>query len=203
MSLETWFAFVTATLILTITPGPSIVLGMVHSLNYGARKTLFTALGDISANMIQMLVVAVGLGVVIASSVVAFQVVKWGGVAVLLVMSLQLFRSSKNLNNEALKTKNAKPFRLYCSGFLVAIGNPKALVFFTAFFPQFIDPEKLLAPQLALMCPTMAFMDFAFVMLYALGAKGLLGFLRKHPRLLNRFSGTAMMGAAGLMALAK
>jgi homoserine/homoserine lactone efflux protein len=203
MSLESWLAFVAATLILTITPGPSIVLGMVHSLNFGARKTLFTALGDISANMIQMLVVAVGLGVVIASSAAAFQVIKWSGVAVLLAMSLQLFRSSQNLNSRPLKTKKASPLRLYCSGFLVAIGNPKALVFFTAFFPQFIDPEKLLAPQLAIMCPTMAFMDFAFVMLYALGAKGLLGFLKNHPRLLNRFSGTAMMGAAGLMAMSR
>jgi homoserine/homoserine lactone efflux protein len=203
MSLESWFAFVAATLVLTITPGPSIVLGMVHSLNFGARKTLFTALGDISANMIQMLVVAVGLGVVIASSAAAFQVIKWGGVVVLLVMSVKLFRSKPALKDQSAETKTAQPVRLFAAGFLVAIGNPKALVFFTAFFPQFIDPEKLLAPQLAIMCPTMAFMDFAFVMLYALGAKGLLGFLHKNPRLLNRFSGTAMMSAAGFMAIAK
>lgn len=203
MSLETWLAFVAASLVLTITPGPSVVLGMVHALNFGARRTLFTALGDITANMIQMLLVAVGLGVVIAASETAFQVIKWGGVAVLIVMSLKLLRSKPVLADEGKETKSARPFRLFAAGFLVAIGNPKALVFFTAFFPQFIDPQQLLAPQLMMMCPTMAFLDFAFVMLYALGAKGMLGFLRNHPRLLNRLSGTAMMSAAGLMAMSR
>lgn len=203
MSLESWLAFVAASLLLTITPGPSVVLGMVHALNFGARKTLFTALGDITANMIQMLMVAVGLGVVIAASETAFQLIKWGGVAVLVVMSFKLFSAKPVLQDQAAEPKSARPTRLFAAGFLVAIGNPKALVFFTAFFPQFIDPQQLLAPQLVLMCPTMAFLDFLFVMLYALGAKSLLGFLRNHPRLLNRFSGTAMIGAAGIMAMSR
>ncbi|MBO6890842.1 MAG: LysE family translocator [Roseibium sp.] len=203
MSLESWLAFVAASLLLTITPGPSVVLGMVHALNFGARKTLFTALGDITANMIQMLMVAVGLGVVISASETAFQLIKWGGVAVLVVMSFKLFSAKPVLQDQAAEPKSARPFKLFAAGFLVAIGNPKALVFFTAFFPQFIDPQRLLAPQLVLMCPTMAFLDFLFVMLYALGAKSLLGFLRNYPRLLNRFSGTAMMGAAGLMAMSR
>ena len=84
MSSETWLAFVAASLLLTMTPGPSIILGMVHSVHFGVRKTVFTALGDISANMVQMLLVAVGLGVVLAQSTLAFFVKKWSFVATLL-----------------------------------------------------------------------------------------------------------------------
>lgn len=199
MSLETFVAFVAASLILTMTPGPSILLGMVHSLTFGTRKTLFTALGDISANMIQMLLVAVGLGVVVANSEIAFQIIKWSGVVVLIYMSLRLWRSSPQLDDVKIETGGTKPARLFSSGFLVAIGNPKALVFFTAFFPQFIDPGVDLSRQLLVMCPTMAALDFSFVMLYAVGAKKLLGFLRNHPKVLNRLSGAALMSAAGFM----
>jgi threonine/homoserine/homoserine lactone efflux protein len=81
MTFETWLAFVAASMILTMTPGPSIILGVVHSLNYGVNNTVFTALGDISANFIQMVLVAVGLGIIIASSDLAFQLIKWFGVA--------------------------------------------------------------------------------------------------------------------------
>ncbi|MEM9632720.1 MAG: LysE family translocator [Pseudomonadota bacterium] len=199
MSLETWLAFVAASLILTVTPGPSILLGVVHSLNYGTRKTIYTALGDISANMLQMLLVAVGLGIVIASSEIAFQVIKWAGVLVLIYMSLRLWRSEPQFENLQTAASSASPIRLFASGFFVAIGNPKALIFFTAFFPQFIDPSADLTRQLLIMCPTMATMDFTFVMLYAFGAKRLLGFLRSHPKVLNRLSGAALMSAAGFM----
>ncbi|MES0809391.1 LysE family translocator [Roseibium sp. SCPC15] len=199
MSLEIWLAFVAASLILTVTPGPSILLGVVHSLNYGTRKTLFTALGDIFANMLQMLLVAVGLGIVIASSELAFQVIKWAGVLTLIDMSLRLWRSEPRLDGLQTGAANARPVRLFASGFLVAFGNPKALIFFTAFFPQFIDPSANLTHQLMVMCPTMAVLDFTFVMLYAVGAKRLLGFLRSHPKVLNRLSGAALMSAAGFM----
>ncbi|MCV0425807.1 MAG: LysE family translocator [Roseibium sp.] len=201
MTFENWLTFVAASLVLTMTPGPSVLLGMVHSLNFGTRKTLFTALGDISANLIQMLLVALGLGVVIANSEFAFQVIKWGGVLVLVYMSLRLWRSTPELEVASLEGSDAHPARLFASGFLVAIGNPKALVFFTAFFPQFLDPSTNLAKQLLAMCPTMAALDFSFVMLYAVGAKGLLGFLHSHPKLLNRVSGAALMSAAGFMGL--
>ncbi|WP_420411728.1 LysE family translocator [Roseibium sp.] len=203
MPLETWLAFVAASLILTMTPGPSILLGMVHALRFGTRRTLFTALGDISANMIQMLLVAIGLGVIVANSALAFQVIKWAGVAVLIYMAVKMWRSAPSLPVPGAPEPSAHPARLYASGFAVAFGNPKALVFFTAFFPQFIDPSAPFAPQLSIMCPTMAALDFSFVMIYAVGAKQLLGFLRQHPKLLNHAGGGTLMAAAGLLSAAK
>lgn len=186
-----------------MTPGPSILLGMVHALKFGTRRTLYTAFGDISANMIQMVLVAVGLGVIVANSALAFQLIKWAGVAVLIYMAVKMWRSAPKLPEPGAPEPSAHPTRLFASGFAVAFSNPKALVFFTAFFPQFIDPAAPFVPQLSIMCPTMAALDFTFVMIYAVGAKRCFGFLRKHPRLLNRAGGSMLVAAAGLLSVSK
>ncbi|MBD8877838.1 LysE family translocator [Roseibium polysiphoniae] len=201
MSFEIWLAFVAASLILTMTPGPSILLGVVHALKYGACRTIFTALGDISANMLQMTIVALGLGVVIATSPVAFQVIKWFGVAALVYMSVKMLRARPAAAVSIDIVEEGSRLRLFSSGFVVALGNPKALVFFSAFFPQFLDPTLPVWPQLVAMCPTMAVLDFSWVMLYALTARKFLQFLGQHPTALNRTGGSALLGAAGYLSL--
>lgn len=106
--------------------------GVVHAIKFGPGKTVITALGDISANFLQMILVAVGLGVIIASSELAFTVIKWFGVITLLYMGIQMLRS-KPLNIQSESTQSAIPkHKLFLCGFLVAAGNPKAIVFFTA-----------------------------------------------------------------------
>lgn len=200
MNIETWLGFVAASLILTMTPGPSILLGVVHSMKYGSRKTVATALGDISANFLQMILVAIGLGVIIASSELAFSIIKWFGVVTLLYMGIKML-FTKPQKNQSISTQEAIPtHNLFISGFLVAAGNPKAIVFFTAFFPQFIDPAQPLFQQMAIMCPTMAVLDFAWVMIYALSAKKFLGFMHDHPMYLNRVGGSALVAASGFLA---
>ncbi|MDN3632909.1 MULTISPECIES: LysE family translocator [Vibrio] len=203
MTIETWLVFIAASLTLTMTPGPSILLGVLHSIKYGARKTIFTALGDISANFIQMIVVAIGLGVAVSSSEAAFNTIKWFGVVTLLYMGVKMFFDSIKLE---LSAPNSSPesiaaHKLYLSGFFVAAGNPKAIVFFTAFFPQFIDTTKPLLPQMMVMCPTMAVLDFSWVMLYAVTAKKFLYFIQGRPSCMNRLGGIALLGAAVLLAI--
>lgn len=202
MNIETWLAFIAASLILTMTPGPSILLGVVHSINYGVRKTLFTALGDISANFIQMIIVSVGLGIVISGSELAFTTIKWFGVITLLYMGLKMFFGTTK-SKQTLDTSHepASAYKLYLSGFFVAAGNPKAIVFFTAFFPQFIDSSKPLFLQMAIMCPTMAALDFTWVMLYALSAKKFLKVMQSHPNCMNRIGGSALIGAGCALTL--
>lgn len=201
MQFDTWLAFVLASLILTMTPGPSILLGVVHSMKFGAKKAAITALGDISANFLQMVSVAVGLGVVIANSAFAFSVIKWFGVATLLYMGLQMLFSKPTEIQHESTTAVMPAHKLFLSGFLVAAGNPKAIVFFTAFFPQFIDPSQPLFQQILVMCSTMAILDFSWVMIYAVSAKRLVGFMRNHPAYLNRIGGSALMAASGFLAL--
>ncbi len=200
MNFETWLAFVAASMVLTMTPGPSIILGVVHSMNYGAKNTLFTALGDISANFIQMILVAVGLGVVIASSDVAFQLIRWFGIVTLIFMGAKMLLSKPKSLNFSQLCNTISRRKLFLNGFLVAAGNPKAIIFFTAFFPQFIDPDKPLIGQLIIMCPTMAALDFIWVMLYALSAQRFLGFMKSRPSLLNNIGGSALLGASAFLA---
>ncbi|WP_461536802.1 LysE family translocator [Spongorhabdus nitratireducens] len=200
MNLDTWLAFVLASLILTITPGPSILLAVVHSLNYGVRKTLLTALGDISANFLQMVLVGLGLGAIIASSEFAFQVIKLFGVVTLLYMGLKMMMAKPQLPQNSEQQSEISGGRMFASGFMVAAGNPKAIVFFTAFFPQFIDPAQPLFTQMAVMCATMAILDFSWVMIYALSARKMLGVLQSRPRLINRAGGSALLCASGYLA---
>ena len=203
MTIETWLFFVAASLTLTMTPGPSILLGVIHSVKYGARKTIFTALGDISANFIQMVIVAIGLGVVVSNSEVAFMIIKWFGVVTLLYMGAKMFFGSLKLESTAQSTppESIAAHKLFFSGFFVAAGNPKAMVFFTAFFPQFIDTTKPLFPQMMVMCPAMAVLDFTWVMLYAVTAKRFLYFIQDRPSCINRLGGIALLGAAVLLAI--
>jgi threonine/homoserine/homoserine lactone efflux protein len=203
MTIETWLVFIAASLTLTMTPGPSILLGVLHSIKYGARKTIFTALGDISANFIQMIVVAIGLGVVVSSSEAAFNTIKWFGVVTLLYMGVKMFFDSIKLESSAPNSspESVAALKLYFSGFFVAAGNPKAIVFFTAFFPQFIDTTKPLLPQMIVMCPTMAVLDFSWVMLYAVTAKRFLYFIQNRPSCMNRLGGIALLVAAVLLAI--
>ena len=201
MTLETWLTFVLASLILTMTPGPSILLGVVHSLNFGVKKTVFTALGDISANFLQMILVAIGLGVIISSSEIAFQIIKWFGVITLLYMGVKMIISKPTqiVHSDVTNTMSNK--KMFLSGFFVAAGNPKALVFFTAFFPQFIDPTQSLLLQMLILCPTMAFLDFTWVMIYALSANKFLDQFKNNAHYINKVGGTALIGASSFLAL--
>ncbi len=201
MNIETWLAFVAASLILTMTPGPSILLGVVHSLHYGVRKTAITALGDISANFLQMVIVSLGLGAIIASSEFAFYLIKWLGVLTLVYMGCKMFFARPTFAAQQIQQGHISSKQLFWSGFFVAAGNPKAIVFFTAFFPQFIDPSEPIFQQMAIMCPTMAVLDFTWVMLYGLSANKFLGFIKKHPAALNRAGGSALLCASGFLAL--
>ncbi|QKJ23374.1 LysE family translocator [Poseidonibacter lekithochrous] len=200
MSIETWIAFVIASLILTMTPGPSILLGVVHSLNFGVKKTVYTALGDITANFLQMILVAIGLGVIIASSELAFLVIKWFGVITLLYMGIKMIMSKPQII-ENTKQESISRKKMFTSGFVVAAGNPKAIIFFTAFFPQFIDPQQSLLLQMSILCPTMALLDFTWVMIYAISANKFFDRFQSNASYINKFSGSALIGASGFLAM--
>ncbi|WP_417846758.1 LysE family translocator [Thalassospira povalilytica] len=211
MSFEIWLSFTVLVFLMVLTPGPSILIGMSHALRYGARPTLMTALGDVSANMIQMVIAAVGLGAVLATSAAAFAVVKWCGVAFLLVIGLMSFfrKSPKNKDQTGIEIKNAGVYepvsrrKLFREGFLVAAGNPKAIAFFGALFPQFVDPTAPLAPQLLILGATFVVLDYTFVMIYAMGAARIMPWLirRGGTDVIARVSGGILIIAAGLLSL--
>lgn len=211
MSLHLWISFCALVLLMVSTPGPSVLIGMSHSMRYGPVPTLMTALGDVTANMIQMVIAALGLGAILATSATAFQAVKWGGVAFLLVMGLvAFFRKPAKIaakndieTNSASVYEPAKPLRMFGQGFLVAAGNPKAIAFFGALFPQFIDVSQPLLPQLLILGVTFVIFDYTAVMVYASAVSRLTPWVTRKggSRAIGQFSGSVLVVAALLLSL--
>lgn len=141
MSMNLWIAYIGTVLLMMSTPGPSQLLMLSNSIGNGFRRSLFTAAGDLSANLVQMIVASVGLASVLASSTTFFVAIKWAGVGYLVYLGLKLLLARKPPES-ALEPPKRSARALYWQGFLTSAANPKAVVFFAALFPQFIDPSR-------------------------------------------------------------
>ncbi|MEM6818042.1 MAG: LysE family translocator [Pseudomonadota bacterium] len=201
MSTDTWFLYVGTVLLLMSTPGPSQLLMLSNSISSGFRKSINTAFGDLSANLLQMIAASIGLVGVIANSRSFFIAVKWAGVAYLLYLGLRLIlRRPEALPDGTAPVKSGRT--LYLQGFVTSAANPKAVVFFAALFPQFIDPGAPLFMQFAILSATYLIMDATFLCLYGVGAGWIAKRMQPRARLrLNRASGGFLIGAAVLLGL--
>lgn len=201
MPLDTYLLYLaTVGVFFASPPGPSQILMISNSLRHGVRPSLMTAAGDLSANALQMTAAAFGLAAVVVASQDALGLVKWAGVAYLLWIGVRTLRGGRG---SADPRGRAAPRRrdLYRQGFLTSAANPKAVVFFAALFPQFIDPAVAIWPQLLILGATYIAVDGTLLVLWGGVASRALGFLRARSRLLDRISGSLMILAAGLLAL--
>ncbi|MCZ4272176.1 LysE family translocator [Maritalea porphyrae] len=198
-----YFAFILAVIILVLTPGPSVLLGVSHSLGYGWRRVLFTALGDVCANVIQMALAATGLGLILATSATAFSALKIIGILYLVWLGIKTIRSKTTFQTGAVKHLPRKSNWWHMrQGFVVAITSPKAIAFFAAFFPQFIDPSQPLLPQFILMATSFVILDYSTVVAYAFIAQRAGSSLAKRgaAHWINKISGTTLLVGAALLA---
>ena len=200
MPIETWLSFCALVSLMVATPGPSVLIGMSHSLRYGPRSTMITALGDVTANMIQMVIAAVGLGALLATSATAFGVVKWCGVAFLFVIGVTAILRKSRAGNDSndIEMNSASGFEPVCKRRLFSEG-----FLFGALFPQFINPSAELLPQLMILGTTFVIFDYTFVMIYAMGAARLMPWLIKRggKNTIGRVSGGVLIVAALLLSL--
>jgi threonine/homoserine/homoserine lactone efflux protein len=173
MSVEFWMLYVTTVFVASIVPGPSMLLALTHGVRYGFRRSIATALGNTAASVLQAAVSAVGLGALLVASESIFHVVKWAGAAYLVYLGITLWRSPaiqvQRLTEQHPEAGKTPLGRLFWQGFLVAIGNPKAIIFFTALFPQFISTSSTPIPQMMLLLLTLACIAFTCMMVYAVG----------------------------------
>jgi threonine/homoserine/homoserine lactone efflux protein len=199
-------AYVGAVLIMTLSPGPSTMLGSAHGMRYGAKGTLPTIAGDLTANTLQMLAAAVGLAAIITRSATAFMFIKWAGVAYVAWTGLShLLRANAAVGDNDAGTVRS-PLTRYVQGFVTSASNPKAIVFFAALFPQFIDngAGAMSVPlQFLILGAIFITLDGLSVFGYSATAGQLSAWLSRKGRIRTqrRITGSALLGAAVLLSL--
>ncbi|MDF0627652.1 LysE family transporter [Acinetobacter nosocomialis] len=201
MSLQVWFAYMLACWVISISPGAGAIASMSSGLNYGFRHGYWNAIGLQIALLIQIMIVAAGVGVLFATTPLAFQAVKWFGVAYLLYLAyLQWTAPVKDIEIQHEK-KDKTVSALLLNGFVVNISNPKAIVFLLAVLRQFLDLNKPQWIQYLIMAATMVTIDLIVMAGYTGLASKVLRLLRspKQQKYLNR--GFAVMFSCAALLL--
>lgn len=202
MSLELWLAFVAASVVLLIIPGPTILTVISYSMAHGRRANVplvaAVALGDSTALLLSLL----GLGALLATSAFWFTVVKWAGGLYLLYLGIKLLRAGISPAELAAPAAPGSRWKLFAHTWLVTALNPKGIVFFVAFLPQFITPGAGLTQQLWVLAVTFVLLATLNATLYAVFA-GSARRLLASPRAQRRFNiaGGSLLTAAGVWAL--
>ncbi|WP_305857140.1 homoserine/homoserine lactone efflux protein [Balneatrix alpica] len=204
MSLSLWLTFLVATLVLSISPGAGAVNTMSNALRFGVVGSLPSILGLQVGLAVLVVVVGAGLGAIVATSAMAFTLIKWAGVAYLIYLGVQKWREVGELDwqSASVSRQAGKQFYQAC---LVNITNPKSIVFLVALFPQFIELQAPQLPQYAILGSTMVVVDTVVMLGFASLAARLRVFFQQPERLRwqNRIFGGFFVGAGGLLATAR
>jgi len=202
MSIELWFAFVAASAVLLIIPGPTILTVISYSMAHGRRANVplvaAVALGDSTALVVSLL----GLGALLATSAFWFTVVKWTGGLYLLYLGVKLLRAGISSAEVVAPTGPGSRWRLFANTYLVTALNPKGIVFFVAFLPQFISPSADVTQQLWVLAVTfvvMATLNASFYAVFAGSARKLLSSAKAQRRF--NLAGGSLLSVAGVWAL--
>jgi homoserine/homoserine lactone efflux protein len=203
MSYQVWFAYMLACWVISISPGAGAIASMSSGLNYGFRRGYWNAIGLQLALLVQIAIVAAGVGVLFATTPLAFFVVKWFGVLYLLYLAyIQWTTKTQSIDIPTEQpTKSISKLILY--GFIVNISNPKAIVFLLAVLPQFLDLSKPQWIQYVIMAVTMITIDLIVMAGYTGLAAKVLRLLKspKQQKYMNRTFAVLFSCAAGLLSL--
>jgi len=201
MSLDIWLAFLLACVLISVSPGAGAVNTMSNGLYYGVRQTLPAILGLQLGLVVQILLVGIGLGAILATSNLAFTLVKWAGVAYLMWLGYQKW-TQPILPLDGTGPGRQTGHRRFWQATLVNLTNPKATVFLLALFPQFLDASQPRPPQLWIMGSTLLLVDIGVMIGYATLAAQLSRWMKseRHQRIQNRIFGSLFIVAATLMA---
>jgi len=203
MTLDAWLVFAAAAALLCLAPGANNLMALTNGLRYGVLASLVAVAGRLAAFTVMIAITALGLGAVLAASELAFQVIKWAGVAYLLYLGVKALRARGGQAADAAGPVPALSLAgLARREFLVAIGNPKAILIFTAVFPQFLAPGEPAMPQFAVMGATFLVLEIVAALVYVISGKCFAPLLRDRSSWVNRISGGLLLTAAGLLASA-
>ena len=196
---ELYLAFIAASILLILIPGPNVALIIANSVAYGTRRGLLTVAGTSSAMAVQLALTALGLTTVLGMLAAMFDWLRWLGVAYLLYLGVKAwFAPAHDLTHVAAQIKSSRA--IWLRGFLVSFTNPKTLLFYGAFLPQFISPHHPIGLQIALLSLTFLVLAVMLDSCWAIFGGRTRGYLLRHGRLRNRLTGGLLIGAGlGLM----
>ena len=197
---ENYFLYVQLLLFLFITPGPPRVVIVSHTINYGLKRSVWTAAGDVSANALQATLVTFVIGSLLIDNPEIFTYLKWIGIAYILYLAYETFKiKTKAIGSENKTSKSI--FSFYRDGFLVAGLSPKALLVFATIFIQFIDFNGNVFSQFLILTLTWVILDFSSLMVYGFAAGKIANWLKGNPRFLNTISACVLVIIAIIVAL--
>ena len=198
MQINVWLLYAGATSLLSLTPGPNGLLALTHGGLFGARRTMATALGGVLGFVVLIALSMSGLGALLMASEQMFSVVRWLGAFYLIWLGYRTWRTPVSLRSASSDRDSTRSFNsLFTEGLVVALSNPKAILFFAAFLPQFLDPQGSLLMQFAIMALTLAVIEFIFEVALAASSERLLPWLSRdgHSRWFQRATGSVFVGA--------
>lgn len=205
MELHTLLAFSIVATLAILSPGPAVLLSLRNGTSLGARAVAWSALGNISGVCCLSIAAILGLGVVLTSSVILFNAVKIAGAAYLIYIGIRHLLGRNVLipaeTGDPINTTPRSPHALYREGFLIAATNPKAVLFFTALFPQFINAKAAIFPQFFILTVVFMAISYALHLIYALMAARAKTLLSKpfFATWLNRSIGAAFVAFGSML----
>lgn len=189
MELANWFIYFLAALGLTLTPGPNGLLALTHGALYGTRRTIATILGGSVGFATVIGLSMFGIGALLQASAQLLTVMKFLGGAYLIWLGIQLWRSPSIGDTKSETLKNSSALSLFSQGALSAVTNPKGILFFVAFLPQFIDPKLNLLTQFLVMALTFVVIEFVYEFVVATLANRIQPVLSRFGKKVNRVFG--------------
>ena len=182
-----------------ITPGTPRIVIISYSMNYGVQKCVWTAFGDVTANIIQATLVIFVIGSFLSDNPTILNTLKWLGIAYLTYLAYDIYKSRpKDINTKDISDKSF--FSFYKDGFLVAGTSPKAWMFFPFIFPQFIDFNSNYIIQFIILITTYVVLDFLSLVGYAILANKLIVWIKANPKIINTISACVIILIAIIIA---
>jgi len=200
LDLQNWLVYTAAAVGLSLTPGPNGLLALTHGALYGARRTVFTILGGSVGFAAVIALSMFGIGALLAANVGLLVLLKWLGGAYLVWLGIQVWRSPA-LAQSRTEAKLTSGRSLFQAGLFSALSNPKGMLFFVAFLPQFIDPAQSLFVQFVIMAATFVVIEFFYELIVASLADRIQPWLKKVGKTFNRVFGGVFIGIGILLPL--
>ena len=194
-----YILFLQIVIFLFITPGTPRIVIISHSMNYGVNNCIWTALGDVSANIIQATLVIFVLGSFFIDNPNFLNTLKWAGVLYLFYLAYDIYKT-KPRNPDKKNIIKKSIFSFYRDGFVVAGTSPKAWAFFPLIFPQFIDFSSNYVIQFLILITTYVFLDFLSLIAYAIAANKLIIWIKANPKVINTISACVLIIIAIIIA---